>query len=389
MAEKKQRYFLIDTENVGDRWQEMLEKQKKRDNMIVFYTHNHSRSLEEFIVQHVHDPRFTWLECAAGNNALDYQLIGVLSYLITKQAGSEYHIVSNDKDYEATIEFWKDRGIDIWQDGVDTARPKAEKQAEKMAKPGKSRKKKKIKKTEVQTQNAVERTAAESMEEKPTAAAQAAAEQIEPKAIEEELKEAVQTARKVIESESNAAVQAAPETVKAPEVKPAAESAAPESEADSAASPEQPSKEQPSGESTLLVNPDDAEAVMHFIGELAETIPVANMQAWYHALVLGLGKEAGGLCYRRIKKDKAMAASLGEKLTGSLEERANRLIVLLTDSEKLEVDEAQFIYESIQKHSKEQIRAVRPNLLRQFGKERGENCYRALRPVLRMLKELA
>ena len=334
MAEKKQRYFLIDTENVGDRWQEMLEKQKKRDNMIVFYTHNHSRSLEEFIVQHVHDPRFTWLECAAGNNALDYQLIGVLSYLITKQAGSEYHIVSNDKDYEATIEFWKDRGIDIWQDGVDTAKPKAEKQekqAEKKAKPGKNRKKKKIKKAEVQTQNTEECVAEELVEEKTTAAAQAVVEQPAPRTIEEEL---------------NAAT-------------------------------------------ALLVNPDDADAVMRFIGELAETIPVDNMQAWYHALVLGLGKEAGGLCYHRIKKDKAMAASLGEKLTGSLEERANRLIVLLTDSEKLAPDEAQFIYENIQKHSKEQIRAVRPNLLRQFGKERGENCYRALRPVLRMLKELA
>ncbi len=377
MAEKKQRYFLIDTENVGDRWQEMLEKQKKRDNMIVFYTHNHSRSLEEFIVQHVHDPRFTWLECAAGNNALDYQLIGVLSYLITKQAGSEYHIVSNDKDYEATIEFWKDRGIDIWQDGVDTAKPKAEKtekQPEKTAKPGKNRKKKKVKKMEVLPQNVVERTA-----EKPTAAAQAAAEQIEPKAIEEEPKEAVQTAPKPIEEESKAGVQTVPELM----------GKKPESAADSATTSEQSDKAQPSDEMALLVNPDDAEAVMHFIGELAETIPVANMQAWYHALVLGLGKEAGGLCYHRIKKDKSMAASLGEKLTGSLEERANRLIVLLTDSEKLEVDEAQFIYESIQKHSKEQIRAVRPNLLRQFGKERGENCYRALRPVLRMLKELA
>lgn len=377
MAEKKQRYFLIDTENVGDRWQEMLEKQKKRDNMIVFYTHNHSRSLEEFIVQHVHDPRFTWLECAAGNNALDYQLIGVLSYLITKQAGSEYHIVSNDKDYEATIEFWKDRGIDIWQDGVDTARPKAEKtekQPEKTAKPGKNRKKKKVKKMEVLPQNVVERTA-----EKMNAMAQAAAEQTEPKTIEEEPKEAVQTAPKPIEEESKAGVQTVPELMEKK----------PESAADSATTSEQSDKAQPSDEMVLLVNPDDAEAVMHFIGELAETIPVANMQAWYHALVLGLGKEAGGLCYRRIKKDKAMAASLGEKLTGSLEERANRLIVLLTDSEKLEVDEAQFIYESIQKHSKEQIRAVRPNLLRQFGKERGENCYRALRPVLRMLKELA
>lgn len=373
MAEKKQRYFLIDTENVGDRWQEMLETQKKRDNMIVFYTRNHSRSLEEFIVQHVHDPRFTWLECAAGNNALDYQLIGVLSYLITKQAGSEYHIVSNDKDYEATIEFWKDRGIDIWQDGVDTAKPKAEKQAEKTAKTGKNRKKKKIKKAEVQTRNAVERTAAEPMEEKLTAAAQAA-EQTEPKAIEEESKEVVQTAPKPITEEPNAAVQATPEPM--------------ERTPESAAEPVSTSA-QPSGESALLVNPDDAEAVMHFIGELAETIPVANMQAWYHALVLGLGKEAGGLCYHRIKKDKVMAASLGEKLTGSLEERANRLIVLLTDSEKLEPDEAQFIYENIQKHSKEQIRAVRPKLLKHFGKERGENCYRALRPVLRMLKELA
>lgn len=389
MAEKKQRYFLIDTENVGDRWQEMLEKQKKRDNMIVFYTRNHSRSLEEFIVQHVHDPRFTWLECAAGNNALDYQLIGVLSYLITREAGSEYHIVSNDKDYEATIEFWKDRGIDIWQDGVDTAKPKAEKtekQPEKTAKPGKNRKKKKVKKMEVQPQNAVERTA-----EKTNAVVQAA-EQTEPKGIEKEAMEAVQTEAKAIEAEPNGAVQAAPEPVeKVPKTveAPVAESAAPESAPEPVTTSEQPSKAQPATESALLVNPNDAEAVMRFIGELAETIPVANMQAWYHALVLGLGKEAGGLCYHRIKKDKAMTASLGEKLTGSLEERANRLIVLLTDSEKLEADEAQFIYESIQKHSKEQIRAVRPNLLRKFGKERGENCYRALRPVLRMLKELA
>lgn len=119
MPKKQKIYYLIDTENVGDRWQEIAGNLGKKDRMIAFYTENHSRLLGEFLIRHVHDPRFIWLECATGNNALDYQLMGVLSYLIAKSPKAEYHIFSNDQGYQTTVQFWKNRGIDIRQDGFE------------------------------------------------------------------------------------------------------------------------------------------------------------------------------------------------------------------------------------------------------------------------------
>lgn len=90
---------MIDTENVGDRWLEMLRKIHKKDRLVVFYTEHHTKHLEKLLVKQVHNPKALWLECAAGNNALDYQMIGVLSYLIAKHPKASFCIYSNEKDY--------------------------------------------------------------------------------------------------------------------------------------------------------------------------------------------------------------------------------------------------------------------------------------------------
>lgn len=124
---KKKIFYLIDTENVGDRWLEMADGLKKSEKLIAFYTENHSKLLEKFLVKHVNDPRFVWLESASGNNALDYQLVGVLSYLITKYPAAEYHIFSNDHGYQKSIDFWKNKGIDIRQDVFEIDKPKKKK----------------------------------------------------------------------------------------------------------------------------------------------------------------------------------------------------------------------------------------------------------------------
>ena len=67
------------------------------------------------MVKQIHNPKILWPECTAGNNALDYQLIGVLSYLIAKHPRSSYYIYSNDKDYQTTVDFWQSRGIAVHQ----------------------------------------------------------------------------------------------------------------------------------------------------------------------------------------------------------------------------------------------------------------------------------
>ena len=115
---------MIDTENVGNRWFDMPKKIRRKDRIITFYTEHHSKNLEEFLMKQVHNPKILWLECAAGNNALDYQLIGVLSYLVAKHPKASFCIYSNDKDYQAAVDFWKSRGIKICQKGFEITNKK-------------------------------------------------------------------------------------------------------------------------------------------------------------------------------------------------------------------------------------------------------------------------
>lgn len=133
----KRKYYLIDTENVGDRWFDLLQKTKKKDRIITFYTEHHSKHLEGYLMKQVHNSRIIWLECVAGNNALDYQLMGVLSYLIAKHPKASYYIYSNDRDYQSTIDFWQSRGIAVCRKGfaIKNGKKTAEKKEKKKKAP--------------------------------------------------------------------------------------------------------------------------------------------------------------------------------------------------------------------------------------------------------------
>lgn len=134
------KYYLIDTENVGDRWLGMPKKIRRKDRIITFYTKYHSRRLEKFMVNQVHNPKILWLECTAGTNALDYQLMGVLSYLIAKHPKASFCIFSNDRDYQDTIDFWKSRGIKIRQKGFKIIKRKKAKKKKARTKKNKDKK---------------------------------------------------------------------------------------------------------------------------------------------------------------------------------------------------------------------------------------------------------
>lgn len=125
----RRKYYLVDTENVGDKWFGLLDKIHKNDRIVIFYTENHSKRLREFLLRQVNNSQIIWLECAVGNNALDYQLVGVLGYLIVKHPKASFCIYSNDKGYEKTVEFWESRGIRIKLKG--SGQKKKEKKPEK------------------------------------------------------------------------------------------------------------------------------------------------------------------------------------------------------------------------------------------------------------------
>ena len=127
------RYHLIDTENIGDRWIDLIKSLKKKEILVIFYTKNHSHLLEKTYLELRYHKQLRWVECVTGNSALDYQLIGVLSYLITMHPNAEYLIHSNDNDYQNAINFWKKKGKKIERVKFDTKKKKKKSKRKKAA----------------------------------------------------------------------------------------------------------------------------------------------------------------------------------------------------------------------------------------------------------------
>jgi len=109
----RQKYYLIDTENIGDKWIELIEGLQEEEFLVVFYTKNHSRQLEETYLRQRYNQQIQWVECITGSSALDYQLVGVLAYLIAKHSDASYVIYSNDGDYQEVIDFWSQKNVRI------------------------------------------------------------------------------------------------------------------------------------------------------------------------------------------------------------------------------------------------------------------------------------
>lgn len=272
----KRKYYLIDTENVGDKWYGLLDKVKKKDRIVTFYTENHSKRLEEFLLKHVNNSQIIWLECTVGNNALDYQLIGVLSYLTVKHPKASFCIYSNDKGYQKTVDFWKNRGVCISQKGLEEK--KKEKKKNKLAKKGKN------------TQNS----------------------QKQQKALTEE----------------------------------------------------------------------------QYVTEIARSIPITNLNGWYCALTVILGQQKGRSWYQKIRSDQQLCDHLAKYCVEDHSERGIRLTALALCAAKLDTGQAAKAYEVIQSHDRKELNAIKTELDKLPGKKGQNLYYKALRPVVLLLKDL-
>ena len=107
--------YLIDSENIGSRWIELLEKDKDSESeFLVFYTgstphidYEHARKL----IEAGKKPEF--IRCTEGKNALDFQLVTYLGYLLHSDKDKELTILSNDTGFDAVVKFWSERGLDV------------------------------------------------------------------------------------------------------------------------------------------------------------------------------------------------------------------------------------------------------------------------------------
>lgn len=106
--------YLVDTENVGTAWKELLPQKGTKDMVILFYTENSPGiSYVDLNVIRQYPSSFDMILCYPGKNGLDFQMISYLGYLIKTAPKTEYVIISNDTGYDAAVKFWRDREIEV------------------------------------------------------------------------------------------------------------------------------------------------------------------------------------------------------------------------------------------------------------------------------------
>lgn len=111
------RTYLVDSENVSFSWKQIITD-NPADEIIVLYT-EHTPKLTYADVSKIVDRkcsiRFEQVISGKepGTNALDFQLVSILGWLINEHPEREYVIAARDKGYDPAIGYWRSKGINV------------------------------------------------------------------------------------------------------------------------------------------------------------------------------------------------------------------------------------------------------------------------------------
>ena len=121
--------YLVDSENIGSGWSQLLASMTEADRMFVFYTDKSPYISYENLLQviaYCNIPVF--LKCYEGKNALDFQLVSELGFKLCESPGDEFIIVSDDYGYDAAVKYWAERNYNVCRIGKKLCKPAAPKQ---------------------------------------------------------------------------------------------------------------------------------------------------------------------------------------------------------------------------------------------------------------------
>ena len=133
--------YFIDSENVNENWIDTITDVKKSDEIKVFYTEKSTSASYENISKIAGgDVTLNLIKCFTGQNALDFQLVTDLGYCVAKGMRDTFVIVSNDKGYDAVVNYWVIKGVNVSRVGVEMeSQKKTRKRSTSKDKPAKPR----------------------------------------------------------------------------------------------------------------------------------------------------------------------------------------------------------------------------------------------------------
>lgn len=111
--------YFIDYENVMSNGFKGIEALKKKDIVCIFYSNKANKMTMQDVakIAKCKSKIYTFKVDIGYKNALDFQMISFLGFIIAKHQEKNiqipYYIISNDRGFNSTIEFWKKFKIDI------------------------------------------------------------------------------------------------------------------------------------------------------------------------------------------------------------------------------------------------------------------------------------
>lgn len=117
MVSHRPKMYLIDVENVGHRWLQLLQDLHDVDKILIFYTDVSMKfSFDNLKEMRPWMHQISLIRCFRGTpNALDFQLTGVLGQLSVRYPEFTYCIVSNDNGYDPLVLFLKGMGVSVYR----------------------------------------------------------------------------------------------------------------------------------------------------------------------------------------------------------------------------------------------------------------------------------
>lgn len=107
--------YLIDFENVHSDGLKGIEQLERKDECYIFYS-EHAGVLTFNMHKKITESRakIYYVEAQVGmKNALDFQLVSYLGYMLREKPEETYCIISNDKAFELVSKFWQEKGVSV------------------------------------------------------------------------------------------------------------------------------------------------------------------------------------------------------------------------------------------------------------------------------------
>lgn len=381
-GDQMKRIYLVDSENVGDIWVPLLVASQPDEEVIVFYTQKSPHmNYENVRLLKETEKEAEFIKCFEGSNALDFQLVTQLGYMLCENQENCYVIVSNDTGFDAAVRYWKQRNMPVQRiSGKELSRrlQQKTKTAELLENSTEAATGRTAEFLKHETEAATGQTA-EFLKHETEAATEQTAESMKNETVTAE--EQVQT-EKYAESEE----MSEPEEI---QMEMPDEIMKPDETADGNQQDEELSDADPE-KNIMVKTPEISKEQDEVIRSLLTCISKDRLADFHNALVLFFGEEIGKELYQEAKNSSAYAICRENQNAISEEEKFDVYCqtVFAYSDPKLDCPEdfSSFLYKANAK--RKNLNSLRAALQGHYGKDKGMKYYSLFKSHIKIMNRM-